>query len=133
MLIDSHGLQDEATLEADVCIVGAGAAGITLARELEGSGKSVLLLEGGALEERSKQQDLYRGDMLGIRSFELHRVRMRIFGGTTHHWAGWTMPLLAEDFDERSYIPNSGWPLTRSDLDPFYERAAAMVEIGNHS
>ena len=44
MLIDARTLTEAATLEADVCIAGAGAAGMTIALDLRGSGLSVVLL-----------------------------------------------------------------------------------------
>ena len=130
MLLDATTLDDGAELSADVCIVGAGAAGIAIARELIGSGLSVLLLEGGALEESDDSQDIYRGTMTGLSTWELHRTRVRIFGGTTYHWAGYTMPLQPEDFEARDHIAGSGWPVTYEELAPYYLRAATVLEIG---
>jgi choline dehydrogenase-like flavoprotein len=130
VLIDGRGLEDGAELSADVCIVGAGAAGITIARALRGSGLDVLVIEGGGLEEDEQIQALYEGAMVGMGTWELHRTRVRIFGGTTHHWAGWCQPLTPEDFEERPYIPESGWPITYDDVGPYYADAAEVVEIG---
>lgn len=129
MLLDATTLEDGALLTADVCIVGAGAAGITLARELSVSGLDVLLLEGGALEEEEASQDIYRGEMTGISTWELHRTRVRIFGGTTYHWAGFTMRLEDQDFTARDFIAGSGWPISGDDLAPYYERAAVHLEL----
>lgn len=116
-------------LAADVCIVGAGAAGITLARALRGSGLDVLVLEGGGLEEDARLQSLYEGTMVGLDSWRLDRQRVRIFGGTTHHWSGWCTPLLPEDFEARAHIPESGWPIAYDDLAPYYVDAAELVQI----
>jgi choline dehydrogenase-like flavoprotein len=49
-IIDARTLEDGARLEADICIVGAGAAGLTLALELEAPGRRVLLVESGGFE-----------------------------------------------------------------------------------
>ena len=50
MLIDSRTMATDAVIEADICIIGAGPAGIALAREFIGSSLRVLLLESGELE-----------------------------------------------------------------------------------
>jgi 2-polyprenyl-6-methoxyphenol hydroxylase-like FAD-dependent oxidoreductase len=47
MLIDARELQDEHVIESDICIVGGGAAGISMALALAGTPWSVTLLESG--------------------------------------------------------------------------------------
>jgi choline dehydrogenase-like flavoprotein len=46
-LIEIHHLESNSTITADICIVGAGAAGIMLATALDGSSHTVCLLESG--------------------------------------------------------------------------------------
>jgi choline dehydrogenase-like flavoprotein len=124
-------------LRADVCIVGAGAAGITLARELAGSGPSVVLLESGDLESDARTQDLYGGEVTGtpFGDFDpadaLAAVRLRYFGGTTGHWAGFCRPLDPVDFEARDGPGPSGWPISRADLDPWYDRAREVLGLGS--
>jgi choline dehydrogenase-like flavoprotein len=130
MLGDTNALPSDATLQADVCIAGAGAAGITLARELEGSGLRVLLLEGGELAKTNAMQALYEGDMLGIDTWKLDKARVRVLGGTTAHWGGWCRRLEPEDFEKRSWLANSGWPISASDLEPYYVRAHDTLQLG---
>ena len=130
MLRDARDETPGATLQADVCIAGAGAAGITLARELGKAGLSVLLLESGAFEREPDTQALYQGDMIGLKTWKLDRMRKREFGGTTAHWSGWCRPLSPEDFEARDYVANSGWPIRYDTLVPYYERACDLVEIG---
>jgi choline dehydrogenase-like flavoprotein len=131
MILDAGDLNDGATLSADICIVGAGAAGITLALELAGGSLSVLLLESGGLKAETAVQDLYQGSVADER---LHsppdRYRQRRFGGTTTIWGGRCMPFDAIDFEPRDFMPNSGWPIDRSDLDPFYPKANRLCEAG---
>src|SRR6266542_3883717 len=81
MHIDARTLPNGALLEGDLCIVGAGAAGITIAREWIGSPRTVLLLEGGGLQYEAAMQDLYRGEIGTHRGgaapaarFERHRI-----------------------------------------------------------
>ena len=111
MLIDARTLDEGATLEADVCIAGAGAAGMTIAMDLRGSGLSVVLLESGGVERDEATQALSEGRMTGIDTWDLRRMRIRSLGGTTGHWNGWCRPLMPQDFERRDYIPDSGWPL----------------------
>ena len=58
MFVDARDLENETTIRVDVCIAGAGAAGITIARELMGSGLKVCLLEAGGFELDNENQAL---------------------------------------------------------------------------
>ena len=130
MHIDARTLPNGSVLEADLCIVGAGAAGISMALEWIGSPRTVLLLEGGGLEYEPAMQDLYRGEIVGLPYYPLQAARLHYFGGTTGHWAGFCSPLDPIDFDKRDWVPHSGWPLRRKELDPFYARAQPLLELG---
>jgi choline dehydrogenase-like flavoprotein len=130
MHIDARTLPNGTLLEGDVCIVGAGAAGITIAREWIGSHRKVLLLEGGGLQYEPAMQDLYRGEIVGLPYFPLEAARLHFFGGTTGHWAGWCATFDAIDFEKRDWVPHSGWPIRREHLDPFYVRAQPLLQLG---
>ena len=133
MLVDARTVPGDKTFEADLCIVGAGAAGITMARELTNKGLSVIVLESGGFEFDEEVQGLYRGDTLGpfMPSGEayLTRSRLRYFGGSTNHWEGQCRPLDDIDFEERSWVPDSGWPFPKSHLETYYKRAASVCQI----
>jgi choline dehydrogenase-like flavoprotein len=128
MLIDSRTLPANEVIEADICIVGAGAAGITLAHELSGSGQRVILVESGGVEADSRTQDLYRGDSIGL-EYDLSETRCRYLGGTTNLWGGACRQLDELDFVARDWMPNSGWPFTLSTILPYYQRARAYLEL----
>ncbi len=130
MFLDARQLDSGHTIEADICIIGAGAAGITIAREYIGRSTRVALIESGGLDYDEKTQSLYEGENVGLPSFDLNVNRLRYFGGTTNHWAGHCRPLDAIDFEQRSWTPHSGWPISRRDLDPFYVRAQPIVGLG---
>ncbi|MCM3881154.1 MAG: GMC family oxidoreductase [Vicinamibacterales bacterium] len=130
MFIDARTLADGATLEADVCVAGAGAAGMTIALDLRAAGLSVVLLESGGPERVDETQVLSEGRMIGIDTWNIRAMRIRALGGTTGHWAGWCRPLTPQDFEARDYVNLSGWPIKYSDLLPFYRRACQTVEIG---
>jgi choline dehydrogenase-like flavoprotein len=58
LLLDAHELPDGSALSCDLCVVGAGAAGITIALELATAGMDVLLLEAGGMTAEKATQDL---------------------------------------------------------------------------
>jgi choline dehydrogenase-like flavoprotein len=134
VILDARDVPDGEVLSADLCIVGAGAAGISIAIELADSSIDVLLLESGGLKPEKSTQDLYSGTVADER---LHSppdtYRQRRFGGTTTIWGGRCMPLDTIDFEYRDFMPNSGWPIDRSALMPFYPKANRLCEAGAFS
>jgi len=126
--LDDH-LDQTSDRQFDICIVGAGAAGITLANELLDSGLQVALIEGGGLFPPGQNElDLYQGAM-GERIYPLAASRLRYLGGSTNHWGGWCRMLDTYDFEEKPHHTVSSWPIKREDLIPYYERAHQWVEI----
>ena len=134
MRVDTSAIAEGSTLKCGICIVGSGAAGITIARSLMGAGLDVVLLEGGDLKGTEASQDLYKGEMVNRYRGKKDRTyltttRLRFFGGTTNHWNGWCRPLDPIDFRERSWVPESGWPFDETELAPWYAAAANWVDI----
>jgi len=130
MLQDLSQIADGTHLESDVCIVGAGAAGITLCRALAGSRLNVCLLESGGFDHEPWISDLGAGENLGQRYYDLEDARLRFFGGTTNIWGGRCVALDPEDFERRAWVPHSGWPIRIDDLAEGYRRAHQDLEIG---
>jgi choline dehydrogenase-like flavoprotein len=118
--------ESPAVLAADLCIIGAGAAGITLAVESARRGKKVLLLEGGGATREESSQALYDSEIAGLPHRGIHTGRIRVKGGTTVRWGGQILELDALDFTPRPGVPESGWPFPKSALTPFYERALTL-------
>lgn len=131
MIVDADTIDSGASLRSDVCIVGGGAAGISLALSLSGRGLSVILLESGHIAEDAATQSLYAGEVADER---LHsppdKYRQRRLGGSTGIWGGRSMPFDPIDFETRSQVPHSGWPISYEDLLPFYPQANALSEAG---
>ncbi len=132
MHIDARELDDHTTIRGDVCIIGAGAAGISMALDWIDTPFDVVLLEGGGFEFDAAMQKLYDGETTGQRYYPLQACRLHYFGGTTGHWAGMCAPFDPLDFEVRDWVPHSGWPLTLDDLLPFYQRAQGKLELGDH-
>jgi len=129
MFDDADDVPTGATIRGDVCIVGAGAAGITIARSLAGTRHRVVVLESGGLDFEAPVQRLARGIVSGLH-YDLESSRLRYFGGSTNHWAGMSRPLDPEDFEVRDWVPFSGWPFRRTELEPYYERAQPICDLG---
>lgn len=130
MHIDARNLENNSLIEGDICIIGAGAAGISIALDWLNEPYRVILLEGGGFEFEQEMQDLYRGKSTGQKYYPLHGTRLHYFGGTTGHWASMCSPFDHLDFIKRDWVPDSGWPITRDDLDPFYARAHEKLKLG---
>jgi choline dehydrogenase-like flavoprotein len=133
MHTDGRSLENKTLIEGDICIVGAGAAGISMALDWDHTKYKVILLEGGGFEYDPKVQDLYAGKTTGQPYFPLMSSRLHYFGGTTGHWAGFCSPLDSIDFAKRSWVKHSGWPINREDLDTYYEKAQKNLELGPYN
>lgn len=134
MFVKATDIEAESIIEHDIAIIGAGAAGITLALELsKKKGLSIGLFEGGGMKFSNASHKLYEAENIGTvldrEDDYISRTRLRFFGGTTNHWHGWCIPLSEIDFEKRSWVPMSGWPFSKNDLDPYYERANSYVAI----
>jgi choline dehydrogenase-like flavoprotein len=136
MLSDARELAGDQQVDVDVCIIGAGPAGISIARELIGNGGRVWLLDSGGRDVERRVQRLNRGESVGYPVHRLHQSRVRAFGGTTRHWTrpgdeSWAArPLDPIDFEVRPGIRYSGWPFGRADLDPYYVQAQELCRLG---
>lgn len=107
----------------DVCVVGTGAAGLTLASVFLQGGASVMMLESGGRDFEAEAQRLNRCEAGPVLFEGAHRGRKRVFGGSTMCWGGQLLPLEPIDFAQRPWVDHSGWPITGVDLAPYYRRA----------
>jgi choline dehydrogenase-like flavoprotein len=139
--------------EYDVCIVGSGAAGGIMAKELSEGGAQVVLLEGGKRVDPAqflshkwpyemqfrglrgeKQAMFYQGDVSKSIRYEdsdnVHADRIRVVGGRTVHWNAVTLRYAARDFREWSLAGvEDDWPLSYEELAPYYERVEEMIGV----
>jgi hypothetical protein len=130
MMASLEKLDARTTLDATVCIIGAGAAGIALACELDGSGFKVILLESGGLRlDVAASNDQYRGTA-GVPHPNPSEYRRVVFGGTTGTWGGRCVPFDPIDFERRDHVPDSGWPIAYRDIAHYYPRAMEYCDAG---
>lgn len=120
------------TRRADVVVIGAGPAGITLAEELASHGLHVMLIEAAGRSQRRRDTQALTGESSG-EPFPLVRSRRRGFGGTSTHWTRETglrvRPLDDIDFASRPCRPNDSWPFGPSTLETYYERALRVIGL----
>ncbi|MGA2862452.1 MAG: GMC family oxidoreductase, partial [Steroidobacteraceae bacterium] len=125
MFVDARTLPPNFVIDVDICIVGAGAAGITLARNLSAGNRSIALLESGNFDFDADTQKLYAGEVVGQAHTPLERDRLRYLGGTTNHWEGSCRPFDALDLAD--------WPFGVHELAPFYRQAHDICQLGPHT
>ena len=123
MLSDLAETEASLVRETEVCIVGAGAAGLTIARRLLAAGHSVLLVESGGRDYEQPIADLNAGESVGEPYYPLDHARLRFFGGTTAIWGGRCVELDPFDFEAKAWLPHSGWPFAHARLQPYYDQA----------
>ncbi len=131
MIRDFLTHEDGEQIDTDICVIGAGAAGIAIAREFLTSSIRVLLVESGGLNLESATDSLSEGESVGLPHYGLTVGRSRLLGGTTRLWAGQCTPLDDIDFEARPWVPYSGWPINKADLNPYYLRAESFFYISD--
>ena len=132
----------------DVCVIGSGAAGGTLASQLVHRGARVALIEAGKYRDPSKLRThawpyhqaqppavpevmtdpkrepvLYEGDPISV-------SRGRVLGGRTTHWNAVALRFSEDDFREWSANGiEEDWPLTYGELAPYYGQAEELMVV----
>lgn len=155
MIVDGTTLIGKENVKTQVCIVGSGQAGITLAWYLLDKGIDVTILEGSRVFSPgganaqvtdsflyNENESLYNGESTQlfasnepdflIRPTKNYvqnspKERERIYGGTSTHWGGQSRPLDPTTFEKRPGF--LGWPITRNDLDPYYAEACKFLDL----
>ena len=137
MIEDAVEVPDGTQIDCDLCIVGGGMAGLAIVRELRERELDVVVLEGGGATPEPDSQALYEGNATlhdgsggthDLGAF-LHESRLRCLGGSGNLWGAKCAVLDESDFAKREWMPESGWPFTRADLAPFYDRACDLLRV----
>lgn len=124
MLVDARSLPEATEIAADFCIVGAGAAGIVLALELQRlTTARIAVIEAGGLHTEPEVDETCEAADIGHRAIKLDVNRLKVLGGSTGHWGGNCAPLDPIDFEVRPWVPHSGWPITKEEIDRHFDQA----------
>lgn len=129
MHIDLDTYDGASELATEICVIGSGAAGITMTRRLLQRGHSVTLLESGGIDYEPATASLNAGTNLGDEYYDLEDARLRFFGGTSAIWGGRIAQLEPMDLQHRSWVPHSGWPIQWQDLERYYPQARRAFGI----
>jgi choline dehydrogenase-like flavoprotein len=141
MIIDTRTI-DSDLIQTEVCIIGSGPAGLSLAREFLGTTTEVALLESGGLVFDADIQALAEGQTFGDSVMSPGDVCNRQVGGNSsvwiikirsHEFGVRYVPFDEIDFEERSWVNHSGWPFDRNHLLPYYKRAQEVCSAGPFS
>ena len=123
---DLRTLDKDLTIDADVCLIGSGPAGWAIAQELKGSGLRVLILESGGSQQEASSEALNEIECVGV---PLFNGRHRTLGGTPEApgWGGRCRSLDDLDYQERPWVPFSGWPFGSETIAPYLNRASEYL------
>jgi len=142
MLIDGRTLRSDERFEVDLCIIGAGPAGISIAHELADRPIRVAVIESGGIHREPKVDRLGAGESVGYPYHALERARARGIGGSSLHWEmlesggdeGWiARPLDPIDLEPRPWLDSPGWPFRFDVLEPYYRRAQVVARLGPYA
>ncbi len=111
-------------------MVGAGPAGIALARALGRAGRAVTLLESGADDASALDQELNDGDVQGARYAGLRRTRARGFGGAANVWNVEIGSNRGAKYAPLDACDLRSWPFGWEALAPFYAAAQEVCGLG---
>lgn len=118
--------------DCEVCIVGAGPAGLSIASELAARGIQVVVLESGGWTPTPNAKQFTSARSVGYPYHKLDEALFSGVGGSAQLWWGHNRfrPLDAMDFEKREGIPHSGWPFKLNHLLSYYERAQSILSLG---
>ena len=118
-------------LQATVCVIGAGIAGLFAARRLAARGHRVVLLESGL---RSFDQDIHNLNAVEDPGGQFSHAmvgRYRGLGGSSSQWGGRMVPMTPHDMAARPYLGLEAWPFDTRELEKYraeIEKAFVIVD-----
>lgn len=114
----------------DVCIIGAGPVGITLALHLARRGRSVILLESGDRKPLAAAQAQAEAVLDGPFHVPMSLAVQRRLGGTSNLWGGRCVPLEPIDFGARPFTAGPAWPIAAEDVLRHLPQACDYIGCG---
>jgi choline dehydrogenase-like flavoprotein len=130
MLIDAAEIPSEASIEADVAVVGSGPAGTVLALELARAGLRVTLIESGGDSFDAAVQWLADTAGEDPLNHPMSLTTRRQVGGTSNLWAGRCVPFDPVDFLPRALTGHARWPVSYEETERYFARACEWFQCG---
>lgn len=124
---DARSYERDRVIDCDVCIVGTGAAGVSLALRLQDTDRDVWVLEAGGLEQDPLTTSAYDLEFGGLPISA--NARQRYFGGTTNTWDGGLAMFRGIDLRPRSWLPLASWPVGSQELADYYRESLNFFGI----
>jgi choline dehydrogenase-like flavoprotein len=131
MQIDLEDVSSETEFESEVCVIGAGIAGLLLSKRLASYGFQVHLLEAGGMNLEDRSQDLYKSEMRGIFHQGTTEGRFRTFGGASTRWGGQLLSYPSEVFQKRDLFGNIEWPISETDIRTYYPEIFKLMGVND--
>jgi choline dehydrogenase-like flavoprotein len=129
VIIDLNTLEPGVPIRGDVCIVGCGAVGMAMARELMRHSVDTVLVDGGSQSDEPQTQALYDCEIVGLPFGGAMEGRFRVLGGSTTRWGGQALPMDPIDFERRDWVAHSGWPIEIAEVSSHYRRVAEYMQV----
>lgn len=104
------------SIDVDVCVIGAGAAGLVIAEFLtRDTPTRVCLVEAGPRHFADRDEP-FEVRNTGKEHLGVNYGRVTSFGGTTNLWGGAMLRPSAADFRPLDGRPETGWPIAHEDM-----------------
>jgi choline dehydrogenase-like flavoprotein len=129
MHIDLEQVSSPRSLHSTICIIGAGIAGLILARRLASRGFEVHLLEAGGLDFEERSQALFQTEMAHDRHQGTTEGRFRTFGGSSTRWGGQLLPFTSDIFDPPAGVPSLPWAISEQEVAPYYDEIHNVLGV----
>lgn len=122
MTVDSPSNNPSTSTESyDICIIGAGAAGLVLAEIFSTQSKlKVCILENGPDHFKDRKEP-YHVESKGKFHAGVNDGRITAFGGATNTWGGGLIRNSHADFDPLDGRSDTRWPMSFESMIPHYE------------
>ena len=117
--------------QPSVCIVGGGAAGLTLASALAARSWRVTVVEGGRTDAATQFEGTSRVQVVGTPHRGVDTGRFRGWGGSTARWGGQLWPWEPYEFEPRARLGIAGWPISFQEIASHTEAAFELVGLPN--
>jgi len=132
-VFDLATAEADSACSADICVVGAGMAGLFLAQHLARRGVRVVVVESGGRHFDEATHALNAMDTGSGPYARAMTNHYRGLGGTSSKWAGRTIPISDFELGPREHIGLPGWPIAAPELRTYEAEVQRLFGLGSGS